>query len=593
MCGIFGIVRNNNVIPDVIKGIKNLEYRGYDSAGIGFIDNNKIQTIKSVGEIKYLEEKINSREMYSFNAIAHTRWATHGRPAEENAHPFVSKNKEFCLVHNGIIENYIELKNTLSGDFSSSTDSEVVLKLIEKYYNGNMLSTLSYISSLLKGSYAFAILSIYDPNTIFVLKNISPCVVSMNNDEARVCSDIGSIGEVDEAYILEDNTIAVLTSNKIEFFDTNIKPISIAPTKVNSNKEYSKENFAHFMRKEIYDNPKTILNTCYNYQTIEDLEKIISSDILNGIKYISIIGCGTAYHAGLVGKKLLEEKLLIPISCEIASEFIYSHTNIDSNTLTIFVSQSGETADTLKALSIAKNKGSKTLAITNVENSSITFLADIILYTKAEKEVAVASTKAYIGQLTIFYILSEYFSFLTNRVDTLSNSISSLNYLATTLDIPNLEFRAKEIAEIIYNENDIYMIGRCLDYISALESSLKLKEISYIHSEAYPSGELKHGTISLIENCYIFSFLTDENLLPKSISNTIETISRGAKVITISQYPIDINGVYKYIKLNKYPDKFMPIISVVFMQLVAYHTSVLKGNNPDKPRALAKSVTVE
>lgn len=589
MCGIFGIVSNKNIIKGTLTGISNLEYRGYDSAGIGYIDKDKISVIKEVGEIKNLITSVDQINPSSTTAIAHTRWATHGSPNKENAHPFVTSDGRFCLVHNGIIENYAELKNTTNSTYTSTTDSEVILSLIEKYYNGDMLSTINYVCRLLKGSYALAILSAYEPNKIYVCKNISPCVVGVGENGSRVCSDINGIGKVEYAYILGDKNIATLCPDSIHIYDDELNEIHLNQVKIDYSSSNSLGEYHHFMRKEIYEIPATIKNTYLNYSTFNSLKNSLPD--LNQFNNIIIIGCGTAYHSGLIGTKILELNSNLHIRCEIASEFIYSNTYIDSKTLAIFVSQSGETADTLKALQIAKNRGATTLAITNVKNSSITFHADYCLYTYSGSEVAVASTKAYIGQLTIFYLLGAIFS---NNEKTYEKIIRDLTSLSVNINIPTLENTAIDISNDIYNQHDVYMVGRDLDFVTATESSLKLKEISYIHSEAYPSGELKHGTISLIEDgTFVFVFMTEKDLIEKSINNALEVISRGGKVITISQYDISIPEVYKSIKLSKFDDYYMPLYSIVLMQLVAYHTSIRKGLNPDKPRSLAKSVTVE
>lgn len=591
MCGIFGIVSNKNVIDATLEGISNLEYRGYDSSGIGYVDNNKISVIKEVGEIQNLISSVKEKNISSTTAISHTRWATHGSPTQNNAHPFVSDNGEFCLVHNGIIENYKELKSITKSSYTSDTDSEVVLKLVEEYYNGDMLHTLRKVCDMLKGSYAIALLTKYEPDKIYVVKNISPCVLGMGQNETKVSSDINGIGEVEYVHILENNNISILSPNKVEIFDENLELIELEKIKVDQQKSFSKGSFDHFMRKEIYEIPATIKNTCMYYSDINDMMDHLHFDIIQNTKNILIIGCGTAYHAGLIGKKLLEENTNLNIKCEIASEFIYSNINIHENTLAIIVSQSGETADSLKALQIAKAKGFTTLAITNVKNSSITFVADYCLYTYAGTEVAVASTKAYIGQLTIFYLLSSYFSQDLTRYKMTHKHLTELSL---TINLKDIEDIASQIADKIYDEHDIYMIGRNFDYITAMEASLKLKEISYIHSEAYPSGELKHGTISLIEKgTFVFVFMTEKQLIEKSISNALEIIARGANVITISNHDIDLTSACQNTKLNIPNDSLMPIVSIILMQFIAYHTSIKKGLNPDKPRALAKSVTVE
>lgn len=596
MCGIFGMIGDSNVFDSVLKGIAGLEYRGYDSAGIGFVDGGKIKVIKSVGEIKNLISETNKQNYISTNCIAHTRWATHGKPIKKNAHPFLSLNGEFCLVHNGIIENYLELKKTLTCSFSSDTDSEVVLRLIEKHYVGDMLKTLVKVCKMLKGSFALAVISALQPDKIFVAKMVSPCVVGMGENGSVVCSDINGMGKVSYAHVLENNNFAVLEKNNIKIYDQNLNEIKLKNVKVSDTKIDNKGKFNHFMQKEIYEIPESIINTVNQYSTIKSLEKALPKSVVKQTKNIIIVGCGTAFHAGLMGRKIFEQHLNINIKNELASEFIYSNFIPQKHTLMIFVSQSGETADTLKALKQAKQYGLKTVAITNVKNSSISFIADYCLYTCAGAEVAVASTKAYESQLVMFYLLAAYFNGVLNN--NLGNNMEfvtkSLIDIAKNINLVKTNVVANKIAKEIYLSQNLYMIGRSCDYISALEASLKLKEISYIHSEAYAGGELKHGTISLIDNnTFVFAFLTNKELLEKSLSNVNEVISRGGKVILLSQYDVKCDGVFKIIKLSNASDFYMPLVLIVLMQLVAFHVSVLRGLNPDKPRSLAKSVTVE
>lgn len=596
MCGIFGMIGKTNVINTVLTGISGLEYRGYDSAGIGFINNKKVKVIKTCGEIKNLISEVNKVNPSSFNCIAHTRWATHGKPNKTNAHPFISLNKDFCLVHNGIIENYAELKKDLNCKFTSETDSEVVLKLIEKHYNGDMLKTINKVCKMLKGSYALAIINAYEPNKLYVAKMVSPCVVGLSPDGSKVCSDINGIGKVDYAYVLENGNIAVLTQNDIKIYNENLEQVNLKKIKVTENNLSNKGKFKYFMQKEIYEIPQSIVNTVNHYQTVTQFNNSLPKNLIKKVKNIIIVGCGTAYHAGLMGRKILEQNLNLNIKNELASEFIYSKSVPPKNTLMIFVSQSGETADTLKAVKIAKQFGLKTVAITNVKNSSISFEADYCLYTCAGAEVAVASTKAYVSQLVMFYLLSSYLKMVKENLQTdlVAAEAKKLEQISNLIDYAKFNSVAQKIAGDIYLSNSLYMIGRNFDYVTALESSLKLKEISYIHSEAYASGELKHGTISLIDDStFVFAFLTDKQLLEKSLSNVNEVISRGGKVIMLSQYNIKNSNVFKNIKLTSVDDFYMPIVTIVLMQLIAFHVSIMRGLNPDKPRSLAKSVTVE
>lgn len=595
MCGIFGMIGKSNVVPNALGGIEGLEYRGYDSAGIGYIEKNKVKVIKQVGEIKNLKTEVGRVNPVSFNCVAHTRWATHGKPNKTNAHPFVSTNKDFCLVHNGIIENYAELKKQLNCKFLSETDSEVILKLIEKYYCENMLETLVKVSKLLKGSYALAIISSKEPDKLFVSKMVSPCVVGISADGTKVCSDINGIGKVDYSYVLENNNFAVLTVDGIKIYNEKLEQVKLKKIKVEKSDINNKGKFDYFMQKEIYEIPNSVNNTVNLYQTFEQFEKVLPKTIVKKTKNIIIVGCGTAYHAGLMGRKIFEQNLNLNIKNELASEFIYSKFVPPKNTLMIFVSQSGETADTLKALKIAKQYGLKTIAITNVKNSSISFIADYCFYTLAGAEVAVASTKAYVSQLSMFYLLASYFKeVIKDKIGLLESTANNLKNISKQINLTKFNILANNVANDIYLSQSLYMIGRNFDYVTALESSLKLKEISYIHSEAYASGELKHGTISLIDNnTFVFAFLTEKDLLEKSLSNVNEVISRGGKVILLTQYNLKSDNVYKLIKLNNIDEFYMPIVVIVIMQLIAFHVSVLKKLNPDKPRSLAKSVTVE
>ncbi len=606
MCGIYGYIGEKSVC-EVMKGIKRLEYRGYDSAGIAIQtdlpfaeDGNTrngdgITTIKNKGEISNLEKIVLNRVVKSNVAIGHTRWATHGQPNIKNSHPHLSHDGKWAIVHNGIIENYLELKEQLSSDFFvSETDTEVVAQMLEKYYNGDVLSTIKMVCEKLKGSYAFAIITSHCKNKIFVARQNSPVVVGYGKNYSVVCSDINSI-KGDRILMIENGQFAVLEKGKLSVYDNCLKEIDI-----NELGEIEKAggeklgDYSHYMQKEIEEIPIAIKRTVKAYANVETLEKILPKKRFEKIKNILIIGCGTAYHAGLVGQRLFEEE---GIFCEsaIASEFRYKPFTERKNTLAIFVSQSGETADTIGALKLCKQKGLKTLAITNVKNSSITFAADYCIYTNAGSEIGVASTKAYNCQLAVFYILSKYFNYLKHGdLKAYDEEIKNLRRIAKLIKYNDNKHICSKLAQKIHKARSIYMIGRGLDYNIAQEASLKLKEISYIHCEAYPAGELKHGTISLIDkNTFVFAFVTQEKIKDKTFGNINEVVAREGKIILFSPFDNANKKVCEEVKVPKIKERYYPLFIINYLQLISYYTALLLGNNPDKPRSLAKSVTVE
>lgn len=615
MCGIYGYV-GTNALTETLNGIKNLEYRGYDSAGIAFnsysfkldskikefkqnvfLLNNGFNIIKQQGEIKKLEEIINNLKPKSEIAIGHTRWATHGKPSVLNSHPHFSENGNWIVVHNGIIENYLDLKKQMpNAKFSSETDTEVVAHLLSQTFNGNVLQTIVKVCSKLVGSYALAIIHASQPNKIYVAKLNSPCVVGFGKNYGVVCSDLNSIGKTEQVYVLPNNTFSIIEKGKVEIFDSNLEPLNLKPIKTKQeNAQNGLNGYSHYMLKEINEIPNAIKNTVVNYNTFNKIKKAVPKKVFKNLKNILIIGCGTAYHAGLMGKRILEDVNEIKTDVEIASEFRYNNFKPKKGTLAIFISQSGETADTIKAVRLCKAYGLKTMAITNVKNSSICFEVDYCLFTSAGKEVAVASTKAYNCQVAMFYLISAYIKAINADAESFvldeSKKLIEVSNVIASLDFSETE----KVAEKIKDSKSAYMIGRGVDYNLALEASLKLKEISYIHCEAYPAGELKHGTISLIDsNTFVFAFLTQPHTKEKTLSSVWEVVSRGGKVIALSQFKLEgASKLEQVIKLPKFDEFYLPLIGVVYMQLIAYHTSVKLGNNPDKPRSLAKSVTVE
>lgn len=589
MCGITGYIgKKKNAINVVINGLESLEYRGYDSAGIAYVLDNKVNIIKEQGKIVNLKSKIDFNIQSNF-AIGHTRWATHGEPNQINSHPH-SQGK-FTIVHNGIIENYLELKQELienGYNFKSSTDTEVASAYMDFLYkkNNNILITLNEASKVFRGSYAFGIICEDDLDNLYALRKTSPLIIANGNDENYIASDVPAILRYTNKYmLLDDMEIAKISSDKIEVYDKDLKLVKKDVLEFEGSFESSmKCGYEHFMLKEIHEEPVVFKNTINAYFDGD------FKNIPNLTKYnnIHIVACGSAYHTGLVGKYLIEKYANIPVYVEVASEYRYKHNFYDKNTLVILVSQSGETADTLASLRMVKEEGIDTLSIVNVVGSSIARESKYVIYTKAGCEIAVATTKAYLAQISVFALLTMY---LTNNK---SNEIlEEINNIPSILE-ENVNIDYKYISNEIYQNQNIFFIGRGIDYAICMEGSLKLKEISYINSVAYQAGELKHGTISLIEkNTPVIAICTDESLLEKTISNIKEVKARGAKVIFITTS--DIQGDFYDFKINvpKVNELLQPITTIIPLQLIAYEVAKLNGCDIDKPRNLAKSVTVE
>ncbi|MGL5973399.1 MAG: glutamine--fructose-6-phosphate transaminase (isomerizing) [Oscillospiraceae bacterium] len=606
MCGIVGYIGEKNSINVLMEGLKNLEYRGYDSAGVSFLEDNKIKTIKCVGPLDILSSKLKSMNAYGNCGIGHTRWATHGVPSEINAHPHTGTT--VSIVHNGIIENFLEIKSFLEDKgttFLSDTDTEIVAKLIDYHYKGNPLETIKKVLSEIKGSYAFGIIFNDHENTLYAAKKESPLVVGIGDNENFICSDISAILKYTKKYkLIEDNDIIILTKDSVKITDINGKEIKRKTLTADWNIELSeKGDFEHFMLKEIFEQPeafrKTISPKIKNNLPDFGLDGLTIEDF-SKFKNIYIVACGTAMHAGLIGKSLIESIARVKVNVEIASEFRYNNPILNKDDLVVAISQSGETADTIAAIKLAKTKGVTTLAIVNVLGSSISHIVDHIIYTLAGPEISVASTKAYSVQVSVMYLLAFSIA-LSNKSKT---EIEIKDLIKKLCEIPdkikillNKNDEIKEISKNIQKSKSVFYIGRNLDYYLAQEASLKLKEISYIHSEAYASGELKHGTISLIEkDTPVIAMCTQSNLYEKSVSNIKEVISRGANVILICKN--DTKEKSKLVSNNiisipDIDDIFTPLLSIIPCQLIAYHVSNLNGCNVDKPRNLAKSVTVE
>lgn len=614
MCGIVGYVGEKKCTPILIQGLLKLEYRGYDSSGIAVLEENNIKVFKQKGRVSNLIKLTNDSNLSATVGIAHTRWATHGKPSKLNAHPHTDNSKSFAVVHNGIIENYEELKSFLSDEgykFYTKTDTEIIPNLIHYHYSNStekdselkFLKAVNLACKNLKGSYALEVICKYSPNIEIVVRKASPLVIGKGIGENFVASDIPAIlPYTKDFYFLDDNEFAVIKKDSIDFFDKNLsKHEKILKELDLSSSSSDKRGYEDYMLKEIFEQPETIKNTIGSRLKLgeicdfSDLE--YSKSFLESINQIYIVACGTAMHAGLVGKNLIEKLCSIPVTVEIASEFRYRDPLINEHTLCIYITQSGETADTIAALKLAKEKGAKTLAISNVIGSSITREAHKTIYTHAGPEIAVASTKAYTSQVVLITLLSIYFSELLERY----NSILLENLKAEILELPNKVTKIlkdsdyiRDVAQRIYNNKDMFFLGRGNDYNIALEGSLKLKEISYIHSEAYPAGELKHGPIALIEKgTFVVGILTDPNLIAKSISNIQEVITRGAKTLIITNQEItqsDFDFVFSIPNTNPL---ISPIISIIPLQLLSYYIAKEKDLDVDKPRNLAKSVTVE
>jgi len=576
MCGIYCYVGKKKALPILTDGLSSLEYRGYDSAGVAYV-TDKVNIIKEKGKLENLKKLLNN-DTETFLGIGHTRWATHGEPNKINAHPH--KQGNITIVHNGIIENYNKLKLELTEyDLKSETDTEVLCCLIDKLYQEekNILKALNKLKEKVNGSYALGIIVDDDLNSLYAIRKNSPLILATSDIGSFIASDIPAILKHTNKYILLDNDeIAHLTKNNITIYDKDSnqinKKINIFDGDFDSS---SKNGYDHFMLKEIYEQPKVIKDT---------INSLDLSTLPNISKYnkIHIVGCGSAYHAGLIGKYLIENYSNIEVNVYIASEYRYQKSFYDKHTLVIFISQSGETADTLACVRKVKEDNVDTLGIVNVVSSSIARETDKVIYTKAGCEIAVATTKAYSSQIAVLAMLALKNNFENNDIENLINEVLNINYL--------------KIANLISDSNSIFFIGRGIDYYLAQEGSLKLKEISYIHSEAYAAGELKHGTISLIdENTYVIAINTEKKLSEKMISNIKEVKSRKAKVIYITTTDLDDkNDFYdEKIVLPSTIDYLQPLLTIIPLQMIAYYVAKIKNCDIDKPRNLAKSVTVE
>ncbi|WP_304507677.1 glutamine--fructose-6-phosphate transaminase (isomerizing) [Anaerotignum sp.] len=607
MCGIVGYIGNEEAVPVLLNGLAKLEYRGYDSAGIS-VYHDGICTIKAKGRLAVLSDKIVGEGTVSSHVgIGHTRWATHGAPSDRNSHPHNSQSGKISVVHNGIIENYMELKAFLEENgyhFVSETDTEVVAQLFDFYYDGDPIGTLQKVIKKIRGAYALAIMCNDHPDSLVAVRKDSPLLVGLSHDGNYVASDIPALLEYTrDYYLLNENEIVLLTKEGVTLYDLDGNQIQKDIFHVTWDIDAAeKGGYDYFMMKEIMEQPQALRKTVFPRLTEKgiNLEALsLTEEEIKNFNRIHIVACGSAWHAGIVGRYVLEEVCRVPVEVDIASEFRYRNPILNKNDLCIIISQSGETADTLAALREAKKQGVKVLSIVNVVGSSIARESDDVLYTWAGPEIAVATTKGYTTQLSMLYLVALYFAKVRGTIgeERLQQCLEELRLLPEkTSEVLKLDAGMKELAKKYAQSQDVFIIGRGLDYAAAMESSLKLKEISYIHSEAYAAGELKHGTISLIEEgTLVIAIATQEKLFEKLVSNVKEVKARGANVIAIaiedSHAMEDVADEVIY--LPKSADIFTSSYNVLPMQLFAYYTAVERGCDVDKPRNLAKSVTVE
>jgi len=619
MCGIFGCVGTSKTVPILINGLELLEYRGYDSAGVAFFEDKKIKIVKEVGKVKNLKDKINL-EINSNCGIAHTRWATHGKPTETNCHPH--KSGKISLVHNGIIENYSELKKEFNNKLISETDSELIAKIIDKNYQKNIKNYIknnkkSFISKKIKtdlllqamaesalnmrGAWACAIICDDILDNIFVFKKSSPLMVGKSNKFNLISSDISAINTIFNKnkinnninfYNLNDDEFAIINKKEINFFDKNLNTILKQNLNLNlENLNASKQNFEHYMLKEIYEIPASVertFNSIINLENSELLDAIINCD------KITIIGCGTAYHAGLIGKFYLTNILNKKVEVQLASEFRYNKQIFSKNEIVFGISQSGETADTIAGLKLAKENNLKTIVLTNVKNSSITEIADFKLYTEAGTEIGVAATKSFNSQVTAMLALVTKVQIYLDGTSVFAKNL--LNKFKCIKNLIEEEIKKDDninLYKTFFHKQKFFFIGRDVDSTLSLEGALKLKEIAYVHAEGYAAGELKHGTLSLLdENSLLIGIITQKKILEKTLNAVHEAKARGAKILLISQFDLT-SQADSFIQLLGDDEFISPILAVIPMQIFAYYMSLNKGYDPDKPRNLAKSVTVE
>lgn len=608
MCGIVGYIGKKNAVDILIDGLKKLEYRGYDSSGIAIVDGAQLTVEKAEGKLQNLQNKIEGLSLYSNMGIGHTRWATHGRPSDANAHPHTSQNGRFAVVHNGIVENYLTLKETyLAGEtFTSETDTEVVAHLLEKFYNGNFEQTVVRVLDVLEGAYALVMVCADEPDKIIACRKDSPMVLGVGDEESFVASDVPALlAYTRKCMYIEKGELCVLTKEGITIKNHDLQPIEKEVHTIEWDAEAAeKDGFEHFMLKEIFEQPEVFKKTLagrVQQGKVQFDEFTLTKEQISRWKKIYIVACGTAYHAGLVGKQVIEKLVRIPVEVEIASEFRYRDPMLDEDTLVIVISQSGETADTVAALREAKLKGCKVLAITNVVGSAIAREADYVIYIWAGPEISVASTKAYTTMLIAEYLLGVYLAQQKGVGEeavlaAILDGLQQLPDLAAQMLTEDYLAQIQQAVASYRDVNDIFFIGRGLDWSIALEGSLKLKEISYIHAEAYAAGELKHGTLALVtEKTPVVAICVQESTYDKTASNIKEVKAREARVLAIvnegdNQTQKFVDSVLAIPKVHNF---IAPVLAVIPLQLISYYTAKIRGCNIDQPRNLAKSVTVE
>lgn len=608
MCGIVGYIGVEQAAPILLDGLSKLEYRGYDSAGIAVYNKEKIEMIKSKGRLKVLSELTHDgQKLPGTLGIGHTRWATHGMPSDKNAHPHFNKEESIVVVHNGIIENYLKLKKKLEKkgyEFISDTDTEVIAHLLDYYYKGNPLQAITKIMHRMEGSYALGIIFKDHPDELFAVRKDSPLIVGSTKSGNIIASDVPAVLKYTrDVVFIENEEIVRMSRDSMEFFNVDEESIEKESVRIEWDVNAAeKGGYEHFMLKEMYEQPKAIMDTfsprLKNGNIVID-ELHMSEEEIRAIRKIMIVACGSAYHTGVTSKYIFEGLARIPVEVDVASEFRYRNPILEEGTLVIVISQSGETADTLAALRESRKQGAKVLGIVNVVGSSIAREADNVMYTWAGPEIAVATTKAYSAQLITLYLLAMKFAYVRGKMDdgTLADMLEDLKALPAQVEmLLNNKEKIQRFANRYLAARDIFFMGRGVDYAISLEGSLKLKEISYIHSEAYAAGELKHGTISLVEKgTLVASVLTQKELYKKTISNMVEVQTRGAFVMAVTmEGNIEVERAADYViyipETNKY---FTNSLAIIPLQLFGYYVAVGRGCDVDKPRNLAKSVTVE
>lgn len=607
MCGIIGFAGKRDCVKVLLSGLEALEYRGYDSAGVAVLNGKKLEIRKSIGRLTNLKSELKRDPVGGSIGIGHTRWATHGEPNAINSHPHTDAKNKVAVVHNGIIENYVELKTQLMEKgitFRSQTDTEVVAQLLGYYNTGDMLQTMQKVLPMLRGSFALGVVATDAPNTLYCVRSGNPLIIGKGDDANYIASDASALlTYTRDIYVPDDFEIAVITADNITFYDKNGQPTEKQTTHIDwSTSSAQKNGFDHFMLKEIFEQPRVIADTLNHYIDADTLT--LRRDRMPFtrkqavlLRQLTIVACGTAYHAGMMGKALIQQLAKVRVDTEIASEYRYSEMLNTENEVVIAVSQSGETADTVAAVRKARKNGQRVIALCNVIGSTIARETDAVLYTLAGPEIAVASTKAYSTQMLLFELIALDLANLRGELsdEDLKRHLTELLQIPAKMEqILAQKETVKAFAQSQCKCNDVFFIGRLMDYYSSLEAALKLKEISYLHSEAYAAGELKHGTIAMIDDAtLVVAIATQESILEKTMSNVQEVRARGAKLLLLTNYPFEPPVGAELWNIPHTFDEFAPMLTIVYLQLFAYYMALQKGCDIDKPRNLAKSVTVE